>query len=630
MARRLRPEAWQNWPGWVLPVIGFFALLWFLLRVIPKPSRASYPCQRAAFPLASAFVIWLMGLVAMAVGIRVGRRSLAESRWFLAMACLGAILIGYALMQTGFPGRARAGFDPIDEANRPIGLARGIYPGRVVWVHNPDATEWDPSLNNDPVLRYWDDVHTSATVVQRMMKDGVCKLAGIDDANAAWEALFQSFNRDYGRGDVGYIEGQTIAIKVNHVEQRSHAGNSTGTGDNGNKADLTPAAVLALLDQLVNHAGVPEQMITVADPSRFIADKEFDRCHAAFPGVRFQDSRFFNTSLNPGTAGRELVSYTSTAVLHYSATNPVTQAEIPSNKLPTCFYDADYLINLGVLKGHPQAGATLSGKNWYGALDRAPNGPHHDIGWMESRPDYGSYRSMVDMMGHRELGGKTMLNILDGLWGFDRHGTGSAPIQWQMDPFNGDYPSSLLLSQDPVAIDSVGLDFLRAEFADNMGGTAITGAIDDYMHEAAMADSPPSGTVYDPEGDGTTLASLGVHEHWNDPVERLYTRNLNKGSGIELVPVSTGYKRPVGELAVQTNPVSGGWTVEGPEGFVVSGSGDTDFGAVPTGRYVITWVELEGYVSPDPVEIDLRTGEEEVLLGVYRAQTSSQDVWALR
>jgi uncharacterized protein (DUF362 family) len=43
--------------------IGFAALLWFIIRVFPKPSRASYPCQRAAFPIASAFVLWVVGAI---------------------------------------------------------------------------------------------------------------------------------------------------------------------------------------------------------------------------------------------------------------------------------------------------------------------------------------------------------------------------------------------------------------------------------------------------------------------------------------------------------------------------------------------------------------------------------------
>jgi parallel beta-helix repeat protein len=66
----------------------------------------------------------------------------------------------------------------------------------------------------------------------------------------------------------------------------------------------------------------------------------------------------------------------------------------------------------------------------------------------------------------------------------------------------------------------------------------VSGNPDNYMHEAALADNPPSGTFYDPEGDGTRLASLGVHEHWNNPVDKQYSRNLGTGDGIELVVAS--------------------------------------------------------------------------------------------
>ncbi len=131
-----------------------------------------------------------------------------------------------------------------------------------------------------------------------------------------------------------------------------------------------------------------------------------------------------------------------------------------------------------------------------------------------------------------------MLFILDGLWGFPWHGSSSRPTQWQNTPFNNDYPSSILMSQDMVAIDSVALDFLRAEFADNMGGRGrARGAIDDYLHEAALANDPCSGTIYDPEADGIPLESLGVHEHWNNPLDKNYSRNLNPNSagGIELI-----------------------------------------------------------------------------------------------
>jgi len=52
-----------------------------------------------------------------------------------------------------------------------------------------------------------------------------------------------------------------------------------------------------------------------------------------------------------------------------------------------------------------------------------------------------------------------------------------------------------------------------------------------------VAHQPPSGIVYDPARTGKPLASLGVHEHWNNATDRKYTRNLGKGNGIEFVSV---------------------------------------------------------------------------------------------
>jgi len=41
-------------------------------------------------------------------------------------------------------------------------------------------------------------------------------------------------------------------------------------------------------------------------------------------------------------------------------------------------------------------------------------------------------------------------------------------------------------------------------------GEYIVGNLENYLHEAALANEPPSGTFYDLEGDGTRLPSLGV------------------------------------------------------------------------------------------------------------------------
>jgi hypothetical protein len=44
--------------------------------------------------------------------------------------------------------------------------------------------------------------------------------------------------------------------------------------------------------------------------------------------------------------------------------------------------------------------------------------------------------------------------------------------------------------------------------------------------------------VYDPERDNIKCRSLGVMEHWNNPIEKKYSRNLGKKYGIELVKLT--------------------------------------------------------------------------------------------
>ena len=39
------------------------------------------------------------------------------------------------------------------------------------------------------------------------------------------------------------------------------------------------------------------------------------------------------------------------------------------------------------------------------------------------------------------------------------------------------------------------------------------------------------------DGAGNPVESLGVHEHWNNSVERLYSRDRGESEGIELVRI---------------------------------------------------------------------------------------------
>lgn len=75
----------------------------------------------------------------------------------------------------------------------------------------------------------------------------------------------------------------------------------------------------------------------------------------------------------------------------------------------------------------------------------------------------------------------------------------------------------------------------------------------------SWAANPPSGTFYDPEHDGTRLSSLGVHEHWNNPVAKLHGRNLGLDEGIELVARRVDRPQPRIHFSVGNGAVRLAW-----------------------------------------------------------------------
>ena len=213
-----------------------------------------------------------------------------------------------------------------------------------------------------------------------------------------------------------------------------------------------------------------------------------------------------------------------------------------ANVVPACVSEADYLINLASLKGHSY-GLTLCGKNHFGSLVnssrlRPPEaaGIHRYV----SGQTMGMYTVLVDLFANRLLGGKTMLWMLDGLVPATSEGASVTreAAQWEGAPFDGGFAASIFLSQDPVAIDSVGADFLINQPAVVSRNAALEGnlGVENYLHEAALASAPPSGAAYR-DGAGNPVESLGVHEHWNNSVERLYSRDRGESEGIELVRI---------------------------------------------------------------------------------------------
>lgn len=497
------------------------ALIWFLIRVIPKPARALYPCQRVAMPLASGFVVWLIGVVGAFTAFGRAKYLFKQSRTKLAVLCLGFALVFAAIALVSMPETPLAAAEV--EALTPIGAGKGIHPGRVVWVHDPDATDWEGPGHG----HLWQDAHTNQAVCDDMMSQALRKLTGETTDKAAWDAIFRYHSRDRARGHVAYQPGEKLVIKVNFVGfiKVQDAVNPDTYELKGYRdyMNTSPQMILALLKQLTQIVGVKQADIAVGDSLAYFANEYYDMLHRDFPEVQYLDCR--------GGAGRTQMQLSAEAL--YWSHHP---QGCKQDYIPKSFLEADYLINLANLKAHPGAGVTLCAKNHYGSLVRLPPAKgYYDMHQSAFSKGKAEYRNLVDLMGHAHMGAKTVLYLIDGLYG-GVHFVEKVPRRFKSAPFNNDWSSSLFVSQDPVAIDSVGVDFLRAE----LKRYARRPGADDYLHEAALAHDPPSGAFYDPDHQGNVkrLASLGVHEHWNNAGDKQYSRNLGRGEGIELVAVT--------------------------------------------------------------------------------------------
>lgn len=399
--------------------------------------------------------------------------------------------------------------------HRPYGTGIGAKPGRVVWSHNPKSVHWDGKGY------WWETKHFNETVIMQMVQSSIASLSGEKQAGAGWQKLFEAHNRRLGKGKREYNKGEKIAIKANI--------NGSGVFDNDNSGHTrmsytNPVLLKALLTSLVRDAGVAPSDITVYDVSRLFPSYMVDLCtKGELKGIHF-------VGRDTGAADRERPIHWS-----YSFRGAV-------NYLPTCVTQAEYVINFANLKGHSY-GITLCGKNHFGSFlngneMRPPEGANlHQFLTMDRM---NVYSPLVDLMANYELGNKTVLYMLDALICAPSEGddiTGSN-ARWTQSPFNGHYTSSVFVSQDPVAIDSVGADFLMNEPTVTNGNDSLKNnpTVENYLHEAALIGKAPSGNRYK-DGNGKPVMNLGVHEHWNNPVKKKYSRNLGKKEGIELVRV---------------------------------------------------------------------------------------------
>lgn len=394
-----------------------------------------------------------------------------------------------------------------------LGEAVGIYPGRVSWVFDKNAVDWDGEGY------WWETSHFNETQISQMIETGIVNLTNSENINESWKEIFSYHNNRFSNNNEGYNPGQKLAIKVNINGSGVNDDNYTGETNLGY---TNPVLLKSLLLSLVNNAGIKAEDITVYDVTRI------------FPTYFIEYIK---------TDSLENINFVDRSNAVKDENFPINwsyEFEGLTTYLPTCVTQADYLINLANLKGHSY-GVTLAGKNLFGSIInenqiRAPEaaGLHQFL----NNVDMNEYSPIIDLLGHEQIYNKTILYLLDALICAPSEGIEITydNSRWLQDPFNNDFTSSIFFSQDSLALDSVGADFLVNE-EKVISYNSVVGnneASENYLHEGSQLEETPSGTVY--QTVENTLSSLGVHEHWNNKDEKLYSKNLDSNkNGIELV-----------------------------------------------------------------------------------------------
>jgi hypothetical protein len=559
----IKPGKMREWmeehklpPRLLFLLMGIVSTIWFLIRVIPKPSRASYPCMRVAAPMMSGLIIYILSIGGVTLTFRKARTSLKNGRYLLT-SLLFILMLGFMVISvtssTHFLQAAETDYSgPEDGPNQPFGVPTGIKPGRVVWA-------WDPQATNENCLNtfeskdyFFKPQNTNSEVVKKMFMASLLELTGEKNIKASWDALFKNLNSKKYQKKEGYEKGEKIFIKINQGTSRWLL--TDEDKENGyyfpetfeptplrqaacyGTCETGPYFVLEILRELVNECGIAQEDISVGDPMTDIYGHNFDIWFSEFPKIAYLDK--FATHHN-----RTMTKPTEEDYLIYSN-------KLQKDPLYDVIIKADYLINVANLKPHIAAGISLTAKNHFGSQGRPTAGHLHNYlitprGAAGSNGGYHKYRVRVDMMGSKYLGRNTVLYVVDGLFGGGSIET-RVPVKYFMPPFNNDWCSSLFMSLDQVALESVCFDFLRTEWNginvhnpmnNRAEKTPNIRGVDDYLHQAADSRNWPEGIKYDPDGSGTSIPSLGVHEHWNNPEMKQYSANLGTGNGIELVSI---------------------------------------------------------------------------------------------
>ena len=331
--------------------------------------------------------------------------------------------------------------------------AAALPPHRVVHTHSTEATYWDYATG-------WYGDYVRQPVVDSMTDRGLLTLTNTSTLAAAWGALLPA-----------YTVGQKIAIKIN-------LNNAAGCGDDGQVIDALPQPITAVIRGLKT-IGVAENDIWVYDTTSGWHEGQMptrlkQQVTTHYPGVQFHAA-----ANDCATA----LGFSSTQKIHFNI--PAGKPVISDRPICNTLVNATYLINMPIMKKHGMAGVTLGFKNHYGSFEQCELA--HWAVTLDDGNYVSTYNALVDICSNPHIKNKTILTVGDGLYAARINNYNEVPSRWTS--FGNRSPNSLFFSTDPVAIDCVMYDLLKAE-------NGVPDGSDDYLKLASAA-------------------GLGTFEHWD-------------------------------------------------------------------------------------------------------------------
>lgn len=178
----------------ILLIAGIVSSIWFLIRVIPKPSRAAYPCMKNAAPFMSSLFIYILSLAGFGIDIKKGLYFLFQRKFIFAFSFFITAVSAFLLFGFYSQPEAKAIQDqqeitrlgPEDKPNQPFGTPVGIFPGRVVWTWNPEATNENCISTVTKKDWFWKPENIDEKVVGSMFRESVMALTGEKNVSDSW------------------------------------------------------------------------------------------------------------------------------------------------------------------------------------------------------------------------------------------------------------------------------------------------------------------------------------------------------------------------------------------------------------------------------------------------------------